>query len=87
MRGSRLPYFPRCRSPRFFARSICFCLWRKRRRSSSLRAPWRYLHFLEFAVERGFLQRVGGGFVFVHRALLEYFADLHQAGSDGDSRR
>lgn len=50
-------------------------------------APWRYLHFLEFAVERGFLQRVGGGFVFVHRALLEHFADLHAAISTDNARR
>lgn len=36
-------------------------------------APWRYVQFLDSAVERILLQRVGGGYAFIHRALLEYF--------------
>ena len=39
-------------------------------------APRDYAHFLDYAVERVFLQKVGGGYMFVHRLLLEYFASL-----------
>jgi hypothetical protein len=44
-------------------------------------APWNYVRFLEYAVERIFLHRVGGGYIFVHRALLEYFARQYSATS------
>ena len=40
--------------------------------------PWNYTHFLEYATERIFLQKVGGGYIFVHRLLLEHFAALYQ---------
>lgn len=40
-------------------------------------APWRYAEFLAFATERIFVHRVGGGYAFVHRALMEYFAGLY----------
>lgn len=43
-------------------------LWRNRC------APLHYIDFLEYAVERILLRRVGGGYAFIHRALLEYFA-------------
>ncbi len=43
-------------------------LWRNRF------TPLRYVDFLEYAVERILLRRVGGGYAFVHRAMLEYFA-------------
>ncbi len=36
--------------------------------------PWNYAQFLDWAVERIFLQKVGGGYIFVHRLLLEHFA-------------
>jgi tetratricopeptide (TPR) repeat protein len=42
-----------------------------RRRGHS---PWNYARFLDYAVERIFLRRVGGGYIFVHRLLLEHFA-------------
>jgi len=38
--------------------------------------PWNYSGFLDFAAERIFLRKVGGGYIFVHRLLLEYFASL-----------
>ncbi|MGH8908526.1 MAG: NACHT domain-containing protein [Egibacteraceae bacterium] len=38
--------------------------------------PWRYVRFLDYAAERLFLRRVGGGYVFVHRLLLEHFTSL-----------
>ncbi|MEO0645983.1 MAG: NACHT domain-containing protein, partial [Cyanobacteria bacterium J06650_10] len=40
------------------------------------RIPWNYARFLNYAAERIFLQRVGGGYIFIHRLLLEHFASL-----------
>jgi len=36
--------------------------------------PWNYARFLDYAAERIFLRKVGGGYIFVHRLLQEYFA-------------
>jgi len=41
--------------------------------------PWRAPQFLEEATARILLRRVGGGYTFVHRLLLEYFATLDTA--------
>ena len=38
--------------------------------------PWRYVRFLEEARERILLQRVGGGYRFIHPLFQEYFASL-----------
>jgi DNA polymerase III delta prime subunit len=38
--------------------------------------PWNYARFLDYATERCFLQKVGGGYIFVHCLLLEHFAAL-----------
>lgn len=38
--------------------------------------PWNYARFLDYATERIFLRKVGGGYIFVHRLLMEYFASL-----------
>ncbi len=38
-------------------------------------APRRYDHFLHHMVERRIMRRVGGSVLFVHRYILEYFAD------------
>ncbi len=39
--------------------------------------PWNYAHFLNYATDRIFLQKVGGGYIFIHRMLLEHFSALH----------
>lgn len=39
-------------------------------------APWNYIRFLDHAAERVFLRKVGGGYIFTHRLLMEYFAAL-----------
>ena len=39
--------------------------------------PLLYVRFLDFAAERVFLRKVGGGYIFVHRMLLEHIAALH----------
>jgi Predicted NTPase (NACHT family) len=38
--------------------------------------PWRYSSFLDDASERFLLRKLGGGYIFAHRLLLEYFATL-----------
>ncbi|NWG75376.1 MAG: hypothetical protein HXY24_12325 [Rubrivivax sp.] len=38
--------------------------------------PWRMTHFLDYGVKHILLSRVGGGYVFIHRRLMEYFAGL-----------
>ncbi|MFN8472322.1 MAG: hypothetical protein U0822_09040 [Anaerolineae bacterium] len=38
--------------------------------------PLNYVPFLDYAAERIFLRKVGGGYIFVHRLLLDYFASL-----------
>jgi hypothetical protein len=38
--------------------------------------PWNYIRFLDYAAERVFLRKVGGGYIFTHRLLMEYFATL-----------
>jgi hypothetical protein len=45
--------------------------------------PWNYVRFLDYAVERILLRKVGGEYIFVHRMLLEYFAGLE--GKQGTS--
>ncbi|HEY9652640.1 MAG TPA: ATP-dependent Clp protease adaptor ClpS [Coleofasciculaceae cyanobacterium] len=39
-------------------------------------SPWNYARFLNYAAERNFLQKVGGGYIFMHRLLQEHFAAL-----------
>lgn len=39
-------------------------------------APLNYARFLNYCYERIFLQKVGGGYIFIHRMLLEHFASL-----------
>jgi hypothetical protein len=38
--------------------------------------PWRYVPFLDYAAERILLRKVGGGYIFIHHLLLDYFASL-----------
>ncbi len=50
-------------------------LWRKGY------APRRYAHFLDYATKLVFLRKVGGGYIFIHRLLLEHFAAM-KTGED-----
>ncbi len=43
-------------------------------------APLNYVRFLDYAAERLFLYKVGGGYIFVHRFLRDYFASLADSG-------
>ncbi len=38
--------------------------------------PFRLVPFLDYCVDRIFLRRVGGGYIFIHRMLMEHFASL-----------
>ena len=38
--------------------------------------PWNYARFLDYAAECILLRKVGGGYIFIHRLLLDYFASL-----------
>jgi hypothetical protein len=38
--------------------------------------PWKLARFLDYAADRILLRKVGGGYIFIHRLLLEYFAAL-----------
>ena len=44
-------------------------------------APWNYVAFLDSCAERILLRKVGSGYIFVHRLLLEYFASLDESAS------
>jgi len=53
--------------------------------------PRNYAHFLDYATNRVFLQKVGGGYIFIHRLLMEHFASLtpeeiEQLAADIESR-
>jgi serine/threonine protein kinase len=38
--------------------------------------PWNYSRFLDRCCHRIFLQKVGGGYIFIHRSLMEHFAQM-----------
>jgi eukaryotic-like serine/threonine-protein kinase len=40
--------------------------------------PWRLVPFLDHCVDLIFLRRVGGGYIFVHRLLMEHFAAMYK---------
>jgi hypothetical protein len=42
-------------------------------------APLRYVRFLDHAADLLFLRKVGGGYIFVHRMILEHFAAMADA--------
>ena len=41
-------------------------------------APMNYVKFLDYAADRIFLRKIGGGYVFIHRMIMDYFASLEQ---------
>jgi hypothetical protein len=42
--------------------------------------PWNYSCFLDYATDRILLRRVGGGYMFIHRLLLDHFAGAEEGG-------
>jgi eukaryotic-like serine/threonine-protein kinase len=49
--------------------------------------PWRYISFLDYCVDLIFLRRVGGGYIFVHRLLMEHFASLNTTQTGESQQR
>lgn len=43
--------------------------------------PWNLAHFLDYAAERALLRKIGGGYIFIHWTLLEYFSLLYEERS------
>ena len=39
-------------------------------------APWNYARFLDSCADRILLRKIGGGYIFIHRMLMDYFAAL-----------
>lgn len=56
-----------------------FLLWRTRS------VPFNYPRFLDYAASRILLRKVGGGYIFIHRLLLEYFASLEENRTPSES--
>ena len=46
--------------------------------------PRNYTHFLDYAAERILLRKIGGGYIFIHRLLLEYLALLAITGEEAE---
>jgi transcriptional regulator with XRE-family HTH domain len=44
--------------------------------------PWNCIDFFDYTSERILLRKVGGGYMFAHRLLLEHFASLKVSGND-----
>ncbi len=40
-------------------------------------APWNYARFLDYCASAGLMRKVGGGYIFAHRYLMEYFAEKY----------
>jgi hypothetical protein len=45
------------------------------------RMPWNYAKFLDFAADRLLMKKIGGGYIFFHRMLLEHFAQKAEAAT------
>ena len=50
------------------------------------RTPWRYVYFLDYASRLILLQKVGGGYVFIHRLLLEHMAARYEVETQAKAR-
>jgi hypothetical protein len=48
-------------------------------------APWNYVRFLDHAAERILMRKVGGGYAFIHRMLLEHFAARYVEPQNGEA--
>jgi hypothetical protein len=38
--------------------------------------PFKFIKFLDQCAKLVLLKKVGGGYIFIHRILLDYFADI-----------
>jgi DNA polymerase III delta prime subunit len=49
--------------------------------------PFNFIKFLDHCAKLIFLKKVGGGYIFIHRMLLDYFADLSTIEKSAESKR
>jgi hypothetical protein len=49
--------------------------------------PFNFIKFLDQCAKLIFLEKIGGGYIFIHRMLLEYFADLPTTEKSDKSKR
>jgi hypothetical protein len=49
--------------------------------------PFKFVKFLDHCARLIILKKVGGGYIFIHRMLLEYFADLPTTEKSGRAKR
>jgi eukaryotic-like serine/threonine-protein kinase len=49
--------------------------------------PFNFIKFLDHCARLILLKKVGGGYIFVHRMLLEYFADLSTIEKSAESKK
>ena len=49
--------------------------------------PFNFVKFLDHCAKLILLKKVGGGYIFIHRMLLDYFADLPTIEKSGKSNR
>ena len=47
--------------------------------------PFKFVNFLDHCARLILLKKVGGGYIFIHRMLLEYFAELTPVQSISNS--
>jgi hypothetical protein len=55
--------------------TLRFLLWRY----GYTPAPGQYVRFLDYATQRILLRRVGGGWIFIHRMIMEHITQLDDA--------
>ena len=49
--------------------------------------PFNFIKFLDHCAKLILLKKVGGGYIFIHRMLLDYFADLPTIEKSAESKR
>jgi hypothetical protein len=53
---------------------------------SSGYTPFKLIEFLDHCSKLILLKKVGGGYILIHRMLLDYFADLTQSAKAKDGK-
>ena len=48
--------------------------------------PFKFVKFLDDCARLILLKKVGGGYIFIHRMLLEYFAEIPQSTRSEDRK-
>jgi hypothetical protein len=49
--------------------------------------PLNFIKFLDHCTKLIFLKKVGGGYIFIHRMLLDYFADMTPPSKKAEDRK